>query len=304
MKKRVLTLLSAFNGERFIERQIVSILEQETEHEVRLRVRDDGSSDRTCEIVEAVMQRYPGRIELQRGENIGPDASFFALLRDADGADYYALSDQDDVWLPEKLQVAVDALEEHRGVPALYAAVSTLVDGELKPFGTTRQKQRPFSMYNTIIQNICPGHTQVVNGELLALLKEPLDMSRIYAYDAWITNVAMLYGVLVFDPQPHVLYRQHDRNFMGYGKGALGMLKASQNRAKRGDGARYREQIRYFVELNREKLAATGQLQELDAFLGAKTFPQRLRYVCKSRLYRQSRMETLAFYAAVVSGSF
>lgn len=304
VRKRILVLMSSYNGEQYIAQQIVSIMEQQTQYELVLRIRDDGSQDATCAVIEGLQKKYPGRIELIRGNNIGYNASFFDLLGNAQGYDFYAISDQDDVWLPDKIQTAVEALMRTGEGPALYASTSTLVDEDLNVIGQTRGQKRPFSFYNTIVQNICPGHTQVMNGAMLSLLQPPPDASRVYVYDSWISNMAILYGKLVFDAVPHTLYRQHRKNQLGSGSGNLGQLNSSVKHAFHGDGQKYRAQIAYFVEKNRERLSEENKLAELEAFLAATDFPTRLRYAIKSKLFRQSLIETAAFRVAVIIGFF
>lgn len=305
MTKKILVLMSAFNGQSFIESQIESIMKQETSYEVVLRIRDDGSSDNTQNIVKQLQNKYPNRIEYFYSENIGSNAGFLFLLREASGYDYYAISDQDDVWLPNKLSVACKYLEaENDSMPLLYASTSYLVADDLKPYGKTRKKTRDFSIFNTIIQNICPGHTQVLNNKLLELLKGDIDISRIYVYDSWITSTAILYGKILFNNDSYTYYRQHDKNLLGYGKGFFGRLLASLKHAKTGDGLIYRKQGEYFFRNNFKKINELGFDSELNKFFGAKTFLQKIIYLLNSKLYRQNKIETLAFYLAVLLGRF
>ena len=303
--KNILVLMSSYNGEKYIKDQIQSIMKQSICGQVSLRIRDDGSTDRTCAIVEQFSREYPGKIELIRGENRGYNASFFELLNCAEGYDYYAFCDQDDFWLSCKLEVALKALlKEDDSIPLLYASTSFLVHDDMIPYGQTRRKQRPFHLYNTLIQNICPGHTQVLNNTLVKMLrKESFHTARIYVYDAWIMNYAFLYGKIIFNNSSFAYYRQHSGNQLGSGKGRWGKLFESARRSKRGDGQRYREQIQYFVEMNREKIENEVYL-EVDRFLRADTIAQRFCYLAGSKLYRQSRMETMAFKIAVLFKKF
>lgn len=304
-KKRILVMMSTYNGEKHLREQIDSILKQKTDYTIHLRIRDDGSKDNTCEIIEEYISNYPDQVELIKGENIGYNASFFSLIQAAYGFDYYSLSDQDDVWLPDKLQVACDAIDkENNDIPLLYASTSYLVHDDLKPYGTTRKKQRPFFMYNTIIQNICPGHTQVMNDSLLSILKKEIDTSRIYVYDSWITNIANLYGTVVFDNEPHAYYRQYDGNQLGSGVGKIGQLIVSGKRTGSGDGKKYKEQIKYFVEINQEVLKKGGVYKELEQFVNAERLLQRIKYISRSKLYRQNCLETYAFFLAVIMGKY
>ncbi len=303
--KRILVMMSTYNGEKHLREQIDSILKQKTNHILHLRIRDDGSKDSTCEIIEEYIKSYPEQVELIRGENIGYNASFFSLIKAATGFDYYALSDQDDVWLPDKLQVACDAIDkENNDIPLLYASTSYLVHDDLVPYGTTRKKVREMSMYNTIIQNICPGHTQVMNEKLLELLRGEIDTSRIYVYDSWIQNVANLYGRILFDNEPHTYYRQYEGNQLGSGVGKIGQLIASIGRDKNDDGLKYRRQIEYFVEKNRGILRKDGFLREVDKFISATTVVKRLKYSVTGLLFRQNKLETVVFKIAIVIGRF
>ena len=305
LQRRILVMMSAFNGERYIGEQIDSILNQKTEYGITLRIRDDGSTDGTREVIRDCMEKHPGQIEMIEGENIGVNAGFFSLLRGAAGFDYYALSDQDDIWLEDKLQTACDAIDgAGEELPLLYSSVSWLIRDDGRPYGVTRKKTRDFTIYNTIIQNICPGHNQVMNQRLLDLLQVDMDPGRLYVHDAWITNVACLHGRILFDNQPHTLYRQSGSNQMGYGSGQLGRLMASGKRTTRGEGRQYRRQVRHFIDVYRERAKAIRCYDDIHRYAYAETLGQRIAVVRHGRFYRQSRLETLAFYLAYVLGAY
>lgn len=301
MRKKILVMMSTYNGEKHLREQINSILNQKTIHEIHLRIRDDGSKDNTCNIIEEYIKKFDGKIELIKGKNIGYNASFFSLIQKAEGYDYYSISDQDDVWLPDKLQIACDAIDKiEKRIPVLYASTSYLVHDDLIPYGTTRLKKRELTLYNTIIQNICPGHTQVMNNRLIELLKGSIDTSRIYVYDSWIQNVANLYGKILFDNEAHTYYRQYEGNQLGSGTGIIGQLFASIKRTSTGDGLKYRRQIEYFVEMNSNQLKKKGLYKEIERFIKADSFIKKIGYIIPSKLYRQTVVETIAFKTAVL----
>lgn len=303
--KKILVMMSTYNGEKHLREQIDSILNQQTEHEVHLKIRDDGSKDQTCAIIEEYMSKYPDRVELRPRVNKGYNGSFFSLIQHAEGYDYYAISDQDDVWLPDKLQVACDAIDRVKeDMPLLYASTSYLVHDDLKPYGTTRKKVREMGMYNTIIQNICPGHTQVMNNRLIEKLKTEIDPSRIYVYDSWIQNVANLYGRILFDNEAHTYYRQYEGNQLGSGVGRIGQLLASRKRTDTGDGHKYKNQIGYFLETYEEELKKKGVFSEVQKLVDTGSFGKRLKFFFSSKLYRQSRLESLAFRVAVLTKNY
>lgn len=302
-KKRVLVLLSSYNGEKYIEAQIRSILNQTIAAQIHIRIRDDGSNDRTCEIIKRLKLDYPNKIELNEEENLGCNAGFFELLNNAEGYDYYSLSDQDDIWLSSKLETALAVLEaEDTSIPLLYASTSYLVEDDLVPYGQTRRKERDFSIYNTAIQNICPGHTQVINNALLKIIQEEdIDLNRIYVYDSWIVNLAALYGKILFNNSSFTYYRQHKYNQLGSGAGKIGQLLVSVKRNGTGDGYKYREQVKYLVEMNEDILKIQGSYDELNNFLNAKSMKEKICYIWSSKLYRQSKLETFILKIAILA---
>lgn len=304
--KNVLVMMSSYNGEKYIADQILSIMKQEGPLNLQLLIRDDGSKDHTCEIVEKLMKKY-SNIHLIKGKNIGYNASFFELLKHANSHkkyDYYALSDQDDFWLKDKVITGVKALEkENCRTPLLYASTSYLVKNDLKPYGMTRKKQRDFSPYNTLIQVICPGHTHIMNNATLQLVAKDIDVSRIYGYDAWIVNIVNLYGKVVFDNEPHTLYRQHEGNQLGSGNSKIGKLFSSLKKLNRGDGHKYMEQIRYFVAYNEKVLKEKNLYKDFYKFAYSSYKGKPLRTI-KCPMYRQSKVETLAFKFSLFIGKF
>ena len=197
-KTRVLVLLSAYNGEKYLREQAESVLSQEGGFELVLRIRNDGSTDGTEALIRSLMEEYPGRVEYLAGENLGYNASFFTLIDSAEGYDVYMICDQDDKWLPGKVEAAARALQSASG-PVLYSARSRTADETLQPLGMTRGQKRPLVPANTLVQNICPGHNQAFNQALMDLIRRPRDVSRIYVYDLWIANLAALYGRIIFD---------------------------------------------------------------------------------------------------------
>ena len=101
---RCVVMMSTYNGERFVGEQLRSILSQ-LPRDARVLVRDDGSSDATVSIINSFNDE---RVNVSVGRNVGFARSFFELLKQAPrGWDMYMLSDQDDIWLPEKVAPCV-----------------------------------------------------------------------------------------------------------------------------------------------------------------------------------------------------
>ena len=136
---KCVVLMASYNGIPFISEQIDSILSQ-AEVDVRLFVRDDGSSDGTRDL----LQRYAdeGSLTLLTGENLGPALGFLTLLRNAPEADYYAFSDQDDIWDSDKLITAIKQLKKQENL-ALYHCNSRLVDSAGNEMAPSALPSRP-----------------------------------------------------------------------------------------------------------------------------------------------------------------
>jgi glycosyltransferase involved in cell wall biosynthesis len=212
---RTAVVMSTYNGERFIDQQLASILEQ-LPADGWLLVRDDGSSDGT-----AARVRTSGdpRIRFTAGDNLGFAGSFFALLATVPPeADAVMLADQDDVWLPGKIARASAAVTRHDG-PALYFSRLQLVDAELNPLGLTNGWPRGPSFANALSENIVTGCTIALNRAALALVLRLGDVRQLRFHDWWIYLVVSAFGTVIADPTPTILYRQHGHNVVGRGAG-------------------------------------------------------------------------------------
>lgn len=295
--KKVLVLLSSYNGEKYISDQIESILNQKTVHTVDLLIRDDGSNDSTVEIIKKYIVLNPNRIRLIQGKNVGYVKSFFILIKEASGYDYYSLSDQDDVWMENKIEKAIEVLyKEDNSIPLLYSSTSYLVHDDLVPFGITQNKQKEITFLNTMIQNFLPGHNQVMNQLLLNELKDDIDYSKIYVHDSWITNVAIIKGKVLFNNEPFTYYRQHLDNEVGFGKGKIGWIKERIKRIRSKQNFRYAQQINYFGQYFFNEMSSNDYKCLCDFFDNQKSFFTRLRYILfNCPFYRQKRIETLYF---------
>lgn len=195
---KVAILMSTYNGAKYLREQIDSILFQKGV-EVTLYIRDDGSSDGTIDIVKEYAQKYQNIIWTM-GKNVGVGNSFMQLIYDCpDDYDYYAFSDQDDIWLEDKLKVAIDSIKQ-RDTPALYASNQMLVDEN----GTQISLRYPkdYDMQNSVEAqfqiNRISGCTFVFNKVLKKVLSEPArrpteELLRKRIHDVWVSNVASLY---------------------------------------------------------------------------------------------------------------
>lgn len=221
--KKVQVLLSAYNGEKVIKEQIDSILNQTYEN-ISIFVRDDGSKDGTIEILKEY--ENAGKIKLELGENKGFIGSFHWLIANADDADYYAFSDQDDVWFPEKIAMAMEKLTEHelsreiegtdQNKPVLYFSNYDLYDdkeGEMIFTGHAFPEdvmRRP-SFHNAIVDCMPLGFNSVFNKKAKEMMTEHVPKCSC-GHDWWTYLVCQGMGTVIYDNRPTVKYRRTGNN--------------------------------------------------------------------------------------------
>lgn len=217
-------LLATYDGERFLREQIDSILRQDFQ-DIRILARDDGSNDKTVEILSEYASRFPDRFQiLPPSHGTGSAKYNFLRLMQASAADYICFCDQDDVWLPDKLSATrkeMHRLESRWGtdVPLLVFTDLHVVDEKLNMFREsfwTHMRVDPACMDDfakMLVQSVVTGCTAMVNRRLLNLsLQLPEEASM---HDRWIALLASAVGKYGAVKAPTVLYRQHDRNVLG-----------------------------------------------------------------------------------------
>lgn len=216
----VAILLCTYNGEKFLADQLRSIQEQEHAHWV-VYASDDGSSDRTLEILQEFQSRWPaGKLNIRKGPQQGFCHNFLSLACDPHiAADYYAFCDQDDVWLADKLTVALQAanvaLQDAPSEVFLYCGRTQYVTKTLEPCGMSPLFVFPPSFRNALVQSIAGGNTMVFNLAAKHLIEKvgPVDVPL---HDWWVYQlISGAEGLIVYDPVPHLLYRQHEEAQVG-----------------------------------------------------------------------------------------
>lgn len=240
-------VMATLNGAAYLPAQLDSIAAQ-TMVPRRIWVRDDGSIDATPLILRRWADQA-GNLRLLPGSSgrLGVNASYHTLLRRAAGegasdtyraADFLAFSDQDDVWLPGKLERAVgtlQALGEPAEVPALYCSAAIVTDRDLNPSGETPHWPHPPSLANALVENVALGCTVVLNRAAVQLLARDWPAQAVIAHDWWCyLAVAACGGVMVFDPEPGLHYRQHGKNAIGQAGSRLGQWSRRLSRLRHG----------------------------------------------------------------------
>lgn len=216
-------LLATYNGERFLKEQLDSILNQ-TFKDFTLIVRDDGSNDKTVEIINDYILQYPGKITLLHDKVLHRGAALsFGYLIEQSTADYIMLSDQDDVWLNNKVEITMNAMLElektHPDMPLMVFTDLKEVDNNLKIIHESfinSQKLFPEvigSPTKILSLNVVAGCTVMING-ISKQYVLPVPTSKV-GHDQWIAANIAHYGKIKYLSTPTILYRQHNFNAVG-----------------------------------------------------------------------------------------
>lgn len=291
------------NGEAYLQAQLDSFKAQTHTHWT-LWVSDDGSTDQTHAILARFKSGFPaGKVNIVTGPQKGFAANFLSLLpKIHPPADYYAYSDQDDIWQADKLALALQWLQTVAAdKPALYCTRTELIDEDGKHLGFSRLWSRQPGFQNALTQNIAGGNTMVFNHAAHQLLQEAGSQLGIIAHDWWTYLVVSACGGQVFfDPRPTLQYRQHANNLIGANHDLTAPLRSVQ-----------RLMAGRFKQWNTQNIAALQKLQThmppgnqavLQTFATARTatFVARLCGVYKSGVYRQTPSGNLGLILATL----
>lgn len=216
-------LLAACNGEKHIAEQIESVLSQ-TCGNWKLIVQDDCSEDRTCEIVEKYALKHTDRIILKKRNTPSGSArnNFVSMLKYA-GSGYIMTCDQDDAWLPDKIEVTMDKMREieekagherpvlvHTDLKVADEKLNVLADSLIK---FQKLDSRRDKLNNLLVQNMVTGCTMMANRALAEKVQNVPEQAIIH--DWWFALVASAFGHIGYVDKPTVLYRQHAGNEIG-----------------------------------------------------------------------------------------
>lgn len=305
-QNHVLILLATLNGAEFLQQQLNSI-ECQTHKNWSVWASDDGSSDATIDLLEMFRNKWgKEKFQLFTGPQLGFAANFMSLVAKASGqSTYYAYCDQDDVWHPKKLEIAINHLQsEFTGRPSLYCSRTELIDKSGNKIGLSPHFVRPPSFENSLIQSIAGGNTMVFNQEACALLSKFEKISYEIVSHDWSTYqiVAGSGGRIFYDSWASVSYRQHDKNAIGSNIGFYARLVRFRlllgGRFKDWNNRNLSSLENFSSEL---EISALRSLQE---FSSLRKMPKILliRALYRHSFYRHTRMGNLAFNVGLLLG--
>jgi glycosyltransferase involved in cell wall biosynthesis len=300
---KIVILLAARNGAAFVQEQLDSFRAQ-THCNWELLVSDDGSTDATVAIIEAFANTVPQRVVVRPGPRLGSWQNFASLVRaeDIDG-DLFAYSDQDDIWLPEKLANAARWFAGRPDAPALYFTRTEIVDAAAAPIGFSPLFARAPTFQNALVQNIGGGNTMVFNRAARAALQATPPEFEMVCHDWWTYQVVTgIGGVAHYDCWPSVKYRQHGQNLVGANIGWRARLVRMS--AFAGGRVVTWNDINLRLLQSIRAMLTPPNANSLDRYASARraAWPKRLWLVWTSGVYRQSLVENVGLFVGALFG--
>lgn len=295
-------LLGTKNGQKYLDEQLESVAAQ-THPAIDIWASDDDSGDRTSEILHQWAARWTkGSFVILRGPDGGFAENFRSLLtNETIDADYYAFSDQDDIWEPHKLKTALERLSRHgEALPQLYCSRTLSISESGRPLGHSPLPLREPAFRNALVQSLAGGNTMVLNRSARALVARASARSRFVSHDWWSYQmVTGAGGVVHYDTEPLVRYRQHEANQIG-ANSTWGARIIRLRRLFAGQFYVWTDVNMAALDANRD-LLTDDSLAVIDAFRKVRegSVVNRFRQLRRSGVYRQSIYGNLGLYLAV-----
>lgn len=211
---KISVALCTFNGDKYLKEQLSSIYAQ-TILPAELVVCDDGSTDTTVSIIRefAIESPFPVQVHVNPSQ-LGVRKNFCKAV-ELCKSDFIAFSDQDDVWLPHKLESAVNLIQQSpNSSSTLYCSRLQYVNEELDKLGLSAIPSA-IGFHNAVVENIATGCSVVFGLEIKERLLQAKTKDMIM-HDWWAYLIAAAFGHVIYDSTPTVLYRQHGRNVTGW----------------------------------------------------------------------------------------
>lgn len=297
--KTIAILMATCNGEKYVEEMLRS-LEKQTEDDFVCYIHDDGSTDQTMHILKKWVEDHPYHFMILEGQAQGSAKdNFFWMLAQVE-SDYYMFADQDDVWMPDKVEKSFKKMKQTETLcQDKYQAFCVFTDmqvvdenlHEIAPSFIRYIGRDPYrtSMAEIIMDNPAAGCTMLFNRPLRDAALELQDPTKIEMHDVWILALAAAYGtehVGVVD-EACAYYRQHANNEMG----ARTESKADKIKRNLIDlcSGRFMQQKRAFLQKGRD---LAGQMYLVDAL------PEKQKKILEefSEIGKLSKWQRIKFY--------
>lgn len=304
---KVLVVMSTYNGEKYLNEQIESILRQR-DVEIDLVIRDDGSKDITPSII-AEFAKKDKRIIPIYGNNIGFRKSFYNTLIDffSDKYDYYAFSDQDDVWLDDKLSTAIRELEKINGSKKLYASSLNVVDQDLNPMYVNSFKKLKISYGSALSRQRLAGCSMVFDKEIVRLCR-CFDINQysnnLISHDGAVYFICLACGGTVFfDRVSHIKFRRHHGTVTEHGKGFLMRFNSIINIFGECRNIRFEQNKAIYETYNKEMPNDIKELSE-EILSYKASFKNRINLIFEKKIKCNIKFIDFVYCLAILIGCY
>jgi len=301
---KISILLCTYNGEKYLESQLKSFENQTIANNINLVISDDGSSDRTLNILKVFKKesRIPTKI-ISRKSAHGFGSNFaFITSQKFLSSDYYAWSDQDDVWINDKLERAVKELNAiDPKVPAVFSSRTIITNDNNIKIGESKNFTKPYVFENALVQSVAGGNTMVFNESARILFNIAGKTKKISSHD-WLMYIVTTGcgGIFICESTPLVRYRQHDKNLIGTNI----TLKSIFGRVR----SLFSEKLKNSISINKdcisliENYLTKENKYKFKKFYSArdKSIIYRFFRFLNLQIYRQGYAENFLFYIALL----
>lgn len=305
-------IMAVYNGQEYIREQLESLKDQ-TYTEWRLVIRDDRSSDKTAEIVKKFSDEVEQEVIFKVNEKPSGSAknNFALLINDAKESDYVMFCDQDDIWKKDKIEITFNKMKQAeerygRDFPLLVHGDVEVIDenGNINADSMFEMSHinADSKLPQILIQNHVTGCTMMCNKKLIAGISEYASSEYIIMHDYLAALYASVFGKIEVIKKPLLSYRQHSGNSVGAknNNNPVYLLKRLANGRKSYKGAMEtsRNQVKFFVEIYREELAAEKYCKEYElmsgyASLGSRAKLYRIMFYKKNHIWKNGTIRKI-----------
>lgn len=217
MEDKITILMATFNGEKYIEEQIESIINQ-TYKNWELIIHDDGSKDKTIDIIKKYTREYSNIILLEDNIVLGNAyKNFMHLTKNVKNTNYVMFSDQDDIWNGDKIEKTLFLMKKKdcdKKPICIFTDYVLFDTNKRMPIKDKHKKQINLSFNYLLTQNIAHGCTIMINKELINLMKKWNYLE--YGMHDWTALlIAAYYGEVYYIDIATMMYRMHNNNVLG-----------------------------------------------------------------------------------------
>ena len=305
-------IMAVYNGQEYIREQLESLKDQ-TYTEWRLVIRDDRSSDKTAEIVKKFSDEVEQEVIFKVNEKPSGSAknNFALLINDAKESDYVMFCDQYDIWKKDKIEITFNKMKQveeryGRDFPLLVHGDVEVIDenGNINADSMFEMSHinADSKLPQILIQNHVTGCTMMCNKKLIAGISEYASSEYIIMHDYLAALYASVFGKIEVIKKPLLSYRQHSGNSVGAknNNNPVYLLKRLANGRKSYKEAMEtsRNQVKFFVEIYREELAAEKYCKEYElmsgyASLGSRAKLYRIMFYKKNHIWKNGTIRKI-----------